>query len=112
VKRYGLVVRLRPGAAEEYKRLHAAVWPGVLATIGACHLRDYSIFLKRLDDGRDYLFAYFEYDGTDFKADMARMAADPVTRKWWSLTEPLQDPVGSRAQGEWWAAMEEVFHQD
>jgi L-rhamnose mutarotase len=110
VKRYGWVIRLRPDKVEEYKRLHASVWPGVLATISACGIRNYSIFLKRLDDGRDYLFASFEYHGDDFAKDQARMAAGPVTQKWWAHTDPLQEPIETRGQGEWWAAMEEVFH--
>jgi L-rhamnose mutarotase len=43
---------------------------------------------------------------------MARMAADPVTQQWWKLTDPCQEPLESRAEGEWWAQMEEVFHAD
>ena len=112
MKRYGWVVRLRAGKADEYRRLHAAVWPDVLATITACGIRNYTIFLRRLDDGRDHLFAYFEHHGRDLAEDLRKMAADPATQRWWKLTEPLQDPLDSRAQGEWWATMEEVFHQD
>ena len=29
-----------------------------------------------------------------------------------SFMEPMQDPVSTRAPGEWWAKMEEVFHTD
>jgi L-rhamnose mutarotase len=43
---------------------------------------------------------------------MAKMAADPKTQAWWTLCEPCQQPLADRAPGEWWAAMEEVFHQD
>ncbi len=110
MKRYGMVIRLQPGKVEEYERLHAAVWPGVLARISACNVRNYSIFLQRLDDGRDYLFAYFEYSGSDFASDMARMATDPETQRWWKLTEPCQDPLETRTSGEWWTSMREVFH--
>ncbi len=107
MKRYGQVLRLKPGALEEYSRLHSDVWPEVLAKIADCNIRNYSIYHK---DG--YLFAYFEYHGTDFAADMARMAADPTTRRWWSVCEPLQDPLPTRSEGEWWANMEELFHFD
>ncbi|MCF0209230.1 MAG: L-rhamnose mutarotase, partial [Bacteroidaceae bacterium] len=58
----------------------------------------------------NYLFSYFEYTGTDYEADMAKMAADPVTQKWWSIMEPLQRPIETRKEGEWWADMDEVFH--
>jgi L-rhamnose mutarotase len=58
------------------------------------------------------LFSYFEYMGTDFAADMAKMAADPATKRWWLLTDPCQEPLPDRAPGEWWSPMEEVFHVD
>lgn len=107
MQRYGSVIRLRPEAEERYKRHHAAVWPEVLATIRACQIRNYSIYLK---DG--FLFAYFEYHGQDFAADMRKMAADPKTQDWWAVMKPMQQPLESRAAEEWWASMEEVFHCD
>src|SRR5512147_2600699 len=112
MKRYGSVIGVRADKLEEYKRLHAAAWPGVLAMIQQCHIQNYSIYLRRLDDGRHYLFSYFEYTGTDFAADMARMAADPVTQRWWSVCKPCQQPLADRRPDEWWADMEEVFHLD
>lgn len=105
MKRYGMVIRVRPEKLEEYKQLHAAVWPDVLKMIRTCNIRNYSIYHK---DG--YLFSYFEYHGSDFAADMAKMAADPTTQRWWAVCEPCQDPLPTRAPGEWWANMEEVFH--
>ncbi|MBP8951957.1 MAG: L-rhamnose mutarotase [Armatimonadetes bacterium] len=105
--RYGMVIGVRPEKLEEYKKLHAAVWPDVLAMIHDCNIRNYSIYYR---DG--LLFSYFEYVGEDYEADMARMAADPITQKWWDLCMPCQDPVPTRAEGEWWAPMEEVFHTD
>jgi L-rhamnose mutarotase len=110
MRRFGMVTGLKPDSVEEYKRLHAAVWPDVLAKIRECNIRNYSIYVRTLDDGRPYLFSYFEYHGTDFAADMANMAADPATQRWWSLCKPCQQPVASRAADEWWVPMEEVFH--
>jgi len=107
MKRYGSVLKVVPEKLEEYKRLHAAVWPGVLEMIRKCHIRNYSIYYK---DG--YLFSYFEYTGDDYAADMAMMAADPETQRWWSVCEPCQQPLETRAPGEWWATMEEVFHTE
>jgi len=110
--RYGSVIGLDEAKAGEYKALHAAVWPEVLAMIRDCHIRNYSIYLRRLDDGRLYLFSYFDYHGQDYAADMARMAADPATQRWWAVCMPCQRPLERRAPGEWWASMEEVFHAD
>jgi len=112
MQRYGMVIGLRAEKLEEYKKLHATAWPEVLRKIKECHIQNYSIYLRQLDDGRHYLFSYFEYIGTDFAADMAIMAADETTQRWWSLCKPCQQPLTSRAPEEWWANMEEVFHQD
>ncbi|HKZ70514.1 MAG TPA: L-rhamnose mutarotase, partial [Anaerolineales bacterium] len=90
---------------EAYSRLHAAVWPEVLEKIAACNIRNYSIYVKD-----NLLFAYFEYHGADFEGDMARMAADPKTQEWWAINKPLQSPLPTRADGEWWATMKEIFH--
>jgi L-rhamnose mutarotase len=107
MKRYGSVIRVRPEKIGEYERYHAAVWPEVLATIRRCNIRNYSIFLKD-----DLLFGYFEYYGTDYAADLAKMAADPKTQEWWALMGPMQQPLETRAEGEWWAEMREVFHAE
>ncbi|HUA92446.1 MAG TPA: L-rhamnose mutarotase [Terracidiphilus sp.] len=105
--RYGMMIGLKPEAEEMYKQHHAAVWPGVLATIRACNIRNYSIYLHN-----HTLFGYFEYHGTDYAADMAKMAADKVTQEWWAIMEPMQDPLPGRKPNEWWTPMEEVFHMD
>ncbi len=107
MKRYGMVIGLKPEAEQKYREHHAAVWPGVLEMIRQCNIRNYSIYLK---DGM--LYSYFEYHGADFDADMAKMAADPLTQQWWSIMKPMQSPVPTRQEGEWWAGMEEVFHLD
>ena len=112
MKRYGMIVGLCAEKLDEYKKLHAAVWPAVLQKISECNIQNYSIYLRQLDDGRHYLFSYFEYVGTDFAADMAAMAADPTTKRWWAVCMPCQEPLATRAEGEWWANMEEVFHTD
>lgn len=107
VKRYGSVIKIKPEMLDLYKELHANTWPGVLDQISKSNIRNYSIYLKD-----NYLFAYFEYVGDDFEGDMAQMAKDSVTQEWWELTDPCQEPLDSRAEGEWWASMEEVFHHD
>jgi L-rhamnose mutarotase len=43
---------------------------------------------------------------------MAKMAADQKTQEWWRIMMPMQQPLETRAEGEWWANMEEVFHCD
>ena len=112
VERYGMVIGVKPDKIEYYKQLHAAAWPGVLAKIRECHIRNYSIYLREVEKGQYLLFSYFEYTGGDFEADMARMAADPETQRWWKETDPCQSPIATRREKEFWSRAEEVFHLD
>jgi L-rhamnose mutarotase len=107
MKRYGQVIGVRPESFDKYVEYHAKVWQGILDMIYECNIRNYSIFHR---DG--LLFAYFEYVGQDFDGDMAKMAADPLTQEWWDVMMPMQAPLETRAEGEWWANMDEVFHTD
>ena len=107
VTRFGSVIKIKPEMLARYKELHANPWPEVTEQITKSNIRNYSIYLKD-----DYLFGYFEYVGDDFEGDMAKMAEDSITQEWWKLTDPCQIPLETRAEGEHWANMEEVFHQD
>jgi L-rhamnose mutarotase len=107
MKRVGMVINIRPEKIAEYRTLHADVWPDVLAAMQRHHIRNYSIYIK------DHtLFGYLEYHGDDFAADMKQIGEDEATQRWWKLTDPCQEPWPTRAPGEWWAMMEEVFHMD
>ena len=105
MQRFGQVIKLKPEKAQEYIRHHAAVWPGVLKMIKECNISNYSIFFKD-----NMLFAYFEYTANNFEADMAKMAQDKETQRWWDTVKPLMEPIENRKTGEFWADMEEVFH--
>ncbi len=109
MRRYAQVIQLRPEFEEEYVRYHAEEnrWPGVMATIESCGIRNYSIFLRN-----GVLFAYFEYHGWDFEADMHKMAACEETQRWWAIMDPMQRPMADALPGEKWSAMREVFHFD
>lgn len=111
MQRFGSIIRLKPEKYEEYKQLHANVWPEVAAMIEVCNIRNYSIY-----HWNGLLFSYFEYIGEDLTADMAKMAADPKTREWWAVCDPCQQPVQGHStgsiEGNWWTGMEELFHQE
>jgi L-rhamnose mutarotase len=102
-----MVIGVKAERLAEYTAHHANVWPEVLAMIRECNIRNYTIFHR---DG--LLFATFEYVGEDYDADMAKMAADPKTQAWWAIMDPMQEPVPTAGDGEWWAPLEEVFHTD
>ncbi|WP_118132992.1 L-rhamnose mutarotase [Oceanicella sp. SM1341] len=109
MQRMGMMIGIAPEAIPEYRRLHAEVWPEVLERLRRSHITNYSIFLR---EPENVMFGYWEYTGEDFAADSAAIAADPVTRRWWEVCGPMQRALPSRAEGEWWAGMEEVFHLD
>ncbi len=106
MKRVGMVIGIKPEKIADYKRLHAQAWPGVLKQIRDSHIRNFVIYLR---EPENLLFGHFEYHGQDLDADMAAMAADPVTQDWWTHTDPCQTILPSAKPGEKWVYMEEVF---
>lgn len=107
MKRIGEMIKIKPEGLEQYKAYHAAPLPGVNEILKACSIQNYSIYQRG-----DYMFAYYEYVGEDFDADMAKVAADPATQKWWDLVKPLMQPLEDRKENEFWSGMEEVYHLD
>ena len=108
-QRYVWVTGLKPDRAAHYEDLHAHIWPGVNHTIKACHIQNFSIHEREIN-GQLYLFAYLEYTGTNFDADMKRMADDPETQRWWKETDPCQLPLpDAAARGKIWSDTKEVY---
>ena len=105
MERYASCVRLRPEYRERYLELHAQVWPEVESMLAAANIRNYTIFLRG-----DTLFSYYEYVGTDHAKDLARIAADPATQRWWQLTDPCQERLPGTPEGAQWAPLTEVWH--
>lgn len=105
-RRFGQIIKVKPEKFELYKKLHANAWSGVLDTLERANIRNYSIYHYS-----DFLFAYFEYVGEDFKADMQKIAQSNITREWWKLTDSCQIPFKEVKEG-MWLDMCEVFHLD
>ena len=55
--RYGSVIGVNDEKLDYYKKLHAAVWPGILKMITDCNIQNYSIYLRKMPDGKRYLFS-------------------------------------------------------
>jgi len=108
-QRYAWVTGLKLDKAADYEQLHAHPWPSVNKMIKACHIQNFSIHEREID-GKLYLFAYLEYTGKDFAADMEKMAADPETQRWWKETDPCQLPLpDAAAKGKIWSDTKEVY---
>lgn len=105
MQRLAQTIRLRPERREEYLALHSKVWPGVEAALRNANVRNYTIFLRE-----DTLFSYFEYHGEDFAADMAAIAEDEETRRWWTFTDPCQESWPDAGTGGQWSDLTEIWH--
>ncbi|KAF7198592.1 L-rhamnose mutarotase [Pseudocercospora fuligena] len=113
-RRIAQIVRLKRESLQAYKECHAAVWPAVLQQIKDCNIVDYSIFL---DESSMTLFASMKYVGSDFDGDMEKMKANPEVRRWWQMTDGMQETLVSGSTGStdekgWWQPLEEVFRVD
>jgi L-rhamnose mutarotase len=110
VTRYGSVIELLPEKEEQYRKLHADVWPEVLTAIKKANIQNYNIFIFELG-GKKYLFSYLEYTGTDPAKDFASIGDDPTTRdKWWPITDACQKRLPSTPKGEQWKSLEMLMN--
>lgn len=109
MRRFGQIIKIDPSRLDEYVAYHANIWPEIADALRAADIRNYSIYVEG-----DTLFGYFEYHGPDgeYDARMAAVAAAPRMREWWDVMEAMQRPVPTRAEGEWWKTLPEVFHLD
>lgn len=107
VLRVGMVIGVREDRVDDYRALHAEGHPGVRDLLASAGIGNFSIFIERLPDGALYLFGYYEYHGSAYEADMARLDAEPRNREWLAMTAPMQIPLPGQ---EGWKIMEEVYH--
>jgi L-rhamnose mutarotase len=109
IVRYGMVTGLKPEKMDYYNQLHAEPWPSITNLLTTCNIGNYSIFLQKIKD-EYYLFSYFEYSGTDYDADMKKIAADTAMQRWWKETDPCQLPLEEAlAKHQIWTPMQSVF---
>jgi len=102
-ERVGFAMQLNPGAAEEYRRRHDAIWPELSELLRNSGISNYSIFL---DEGTHTLFAYLER-AEDHKMDALR--EQPIMRKWWAYMSDVMatNPDGSPVV----TPLVELFHR-
>ena len=106
-KRVGMVIGIKPDQIEAYKDLHAG--PGVRDLLRQANIHNFSIFLRQLDDGRYCEFAYYEYTGADYTADMAWLSAQPANQAWLTLCDPMQIPLAGERS---WAEMTAIYYNE
>src|SRR6202023_1307383 len=65
-QRIGMVIGIKPDQISAYEALHAASNAGVRDLLSKYHMHNFSIFIHQLDNGKYYLFGYYEYTGRDY----------------------------------------------
>jgi L-rhamnose mutarotase len=102
-ERVGFAMQLNPGAADEYRRRHDAIWPELSELLRNSGISNYSIFL---DERTHTLFAYLER-AEDHKMDA--LPEHPIMRKWWAY---MRDIMVTNADGSPIATpLVELFHR-
>lgn len=104
MKRIGTLMKLKPGALEEYVKLHEQIWDEVVKAAHEANMRNYTIFHVN-----GYLFSYYEYIGDDFDADMAKKNALPVSAKWQEATGAFRELIEGDSKV---MILDEIWHHD
>lgn len=95
-------MRLKPGARDEYCRLHDEIWPELATLLSENGISDYSIFL---DSDGVTLFAVLREQTPE---EQQALSQRDVMRRWWRAMEPLMEMDDS---GQPWSEhLEQVFY--
>jgi len=97
-------MKLKPGAAAEYKKRHDELWPELAAELKAAGVSDYSIFL---DEETLTLFAVQKLGEIN---SAAALPHSPIVRQWWDSMAPLMETHSDNSPVA--QPLKEVFHLD
>ncbi len=109
MRRHVFTLNLRdyPGVADTYTRHHRDVWPEVQASLREAGVEQMDIYLL----GRRLVMVVEMRDGLDYRTAFSSHASSSErVAEWERLMKSLQEPAAEARAGEWWAAMEPVFH--
>lgn len=96
-----------PAVVDTYVRHHREVWPEVQASLLHVGVQQMDIYLL----GRRLVMIVDMREGIDYRAAFrAHAASSARVAEWERLMKTLQEPATGARAGEWWAAMEPVFH--
>ena len=93
MQRIGLLIRVKPDKLEEYKVIHAAVWPDLLAELKKAGMRNYSLWLG--PGGME--FGYLECD--NWAATCAYLDKSEVHTRWQVYMQDYLDSSAEAGQG-------------
>ena len=105
-RRACFTLRVKPDRLDDYRRVHAAVWPEMREALRRQGWRNYSLFLR--DDG--LLIGYCETP--DFAAAVRGMQDEPVNARWQTMVKDLFEELPGGAADRAMTPIGEVFHLD
>jgi L-rhamnose mutarotase len=101
--RVAFLLRLRPGAGEEYDRAHQSVWPEMLDLLKRSGVSEYSIFRRD-----ELLILVMQVE--NFDQVWMRIDADPINSRWQKAMAPFFESISGLRQGERFPMLREVFY--
>lgn len=93
MQRVGLLLKVKPDKIEEYKQIHANVWPDLLEALRAAGMRNYSLWLA--PDGTE--FGYLECE--NWQATCDYLAKCEVHDRWQVFMQDYLDCPTDEGQG-------------
>ena len=103
MQRIGFIIQVKPEKLDEYKRLHANVWPDLLQELSKAGMRNYSLFLR--PDGLE--FGYLECQS--WERACKYLAASEVHTRWQEFMQDYLDTPSDGAGGQPIQMLEQVF---
>lgn len=107
MKRFAMVLKIKPGKKQDYKSIHENVWPEILEALKDSNIKNNSTFVND-----ELLFMYLEYSGNDFESDWKKYGENSKVQEWVTklrnLIEAYEHPVPKSG----WTILEEAFHLD
>jgi len=102
MNRIAFKMKLFPGFAEEYKKRHDEIWPGITEILKEAGISDYSIFL---DEETGYLFAVLKAANIELADDLT---SNPIMQQWWQFMSDIMETNNDNSPVS--APLKEVFH--
>lgn len=108
-RRVGRVIEVKKERLTEYGFLHSNSNLGVRDLLQKYNFHNYSIYITKFDNGKYYLFCYYEYTGENIEADELNLIKEPRVIEWLKVTDACQVPFkGDKS----WTIMEEIYHNN
>jgi L-rhamnose mutarotase len=101
-ERIGHLWRVKPGCAEEYQRRHRRIWPELEELLRDAGVLRYTIYIHG-----ELVFSHMEV--VDYDAMVARVAGDPVARRWEEQFEDILEYPDADPQTGWPSPSVEVW---